>query len=48
MADIFRNNNANAIWIDKEKQPNRYVKFQTEFVAEGEETLFYISADTQY
>ena len=48
MTDIFRNNNANAIWIDNEKKPNRYVKFQTEFLAEEKETLFYISADTQY
>ena len=48
MSDIFRNNNAKAIWIDSEKQPNRYVKFQTEFEADGKEVLFYISADTQY
>ena len=48
MADIFRSNNAEAIWIDNEKKHNRYVKFQTEFTSDVGEILFYISADKQY
>lgn len=49
MKDIFRENGAKAIWKDHSKQQNRYVKFQTEFVADfGEDVMFYICGDTQY
>ena len=48
MSNIFRDNGAKAIWKDHSKQQNRYVKFQTEFVADCEEVLFYICSDTQY
>lgn len=49
MNDIFRTNHAKAIWKDHSKLKNRYVKFQTEFLADcEEEVLFYICSDTQY
>ncbi len=49
MNDVFRLNQAKAIWKDHSKKQNRYVKFQTEFSVDSEgEVLFYICADTQY
>lgn len=47
--DIFRKYGAKAIWADNETTPNRYLRFQSEFVAEkGSKVLFYICAETKY
>ena len=47
--DVFKQNGACPIWIDKEKKVNRYICFQTEFnVVNVETTTFYIAADTKY
>lgn len=49
MQDIFRDNCAKAIWKDHSNGQNRYVKFQTEFIADcKEKVMFYICCDTQY
>lgn len=47
--DIFKQNGASSIWLDKERKVNCYVCFQTEFEIKNiEATTFYIASDTKY
>lgn len=47
--DVFRQNNAKAIWKDGQVVKNRFLRFQTEFeIEKTSEVQFYICTDTKY